>query len=193
MSDTDSAVLPYALPDLSVGNEIGQMKLVHKINSGIFIRKKLYAIIDSDNLEVIKSSGIDSKDLTFDSFKQLLKGESIEIIGTQFKLEWKNLNVNVVKTKIILPGIYSKVKTIYNTPDVNYKFISLPIKYNLIIHPMFPYIEPLIKIRKTIKTKPEIISKESDFFLIFSKFEIILFFVLLFISLLFIYLHYFKI
>lgn len=47
MSDTDSAVLPYALPDHQVGNGIGQMKLVNKINSGIFIRKKLYALIDS--------------------------------------------------------------------------------------------------------------------------------------------------
>jgi hypothetical protein len=32
MSDTDSVVLPKPLPDYLVGNEIGQMKLVHEIN-----------------------------------------------------------------------------------------------------------------------------------------------------------------
>ena len=59
MSDTDSAVLPYPLPDHLVGNELGQMKLEHKVKSGIFIRKKLYALIDDKNNEIIKSSGID--------------------------------------------------------------------------------------------------------------------------------------
>lgn len=41
MSDTDSAVLPHPLPDHLVGSGLGQMKLVHKIKKGIFIKKKI--------------------------------------------------------------------------------------------------------------------------------------------------------
>ena len=195
MSDTDSAVLPYALPDHQVGNGIGQMKLVHKINSGIFIRKKLYALIDSNGNEIIKSSGIDPNKLNYNSFLTLLKGESITISGTRFNVEWKDLNINVIETNSKvrgLSGLSERLKTIYNTPDVNYKVISFPIKYDLIIHPMFPYFESVVNIRKT---KPEIITKESDFFLIFSKLEIIFFFILLFFSFTFIliYIYFFKI
>ena len=40
MSDTDSAVLPYPLPNNLVGKELGQMKLVSNIKHGIFIKKK---------------------------------------------------------------------------------------------------------------------------------------------------------
>jgi hypothetical protein len=42
MSDTDSIVLPYPLPNHLIGNELGQMKLEHIIKQGIFIRKKFY-------------------------------------------------------------------------------------------------------------------------------------------------------
>jgi hypothetical protein len=40
MSDTDSAVLPYSLPNNLVGKELGQIKLVSKIKHGIFIPNK---------------------------------------------------------------------------------------------------------------------------------------------------------
>jgi len=61
MSDTDSVVLPKKLNEQFVGKEIGQMKLEHIIKHGIFIRKKLYAIITDQNKEVIKASGAKSK------------------------------------------------------------------------------------------------------------------------------------
>lgn len=41
MSDTDSVVLTKPLPDYLVGGEIGQLKLVHEIQEGIFIKKIL--------------------------------------------------------------------------------------------------------------------------------------------------------
>ena len=182
MSDTDSAVLPYALPDHLVGSGIGQMKLVHKIKSGIFIKKKIYCIIDYDNHEIIKSSGIDSSKLNYESFIKLLNGGSVWVERNKFNVDWKNLDLTVVNSHILVQGLTTKIKTIFNTTDVNYKVISFPIKYNLIIHPMFPYFEPVVKFRKTVKIKPEIITKESDFFLIFSKFEIILFFLFFFLS-----------
>jgi len=65
MSDTDSVVLPKKLNEQFVGKEIGQMKLEHIIKHGIFIRKKLYAIITDQNKEVIKASGAKSKFLSF--------------------------------------------------------------------------------------------------------------------------------
>ena len=195
MSDTDSAVLPYPLSNHLVGKELGQMKLVHKVKRGVFIRKKLYAIIDDKNNEIIKSSGVDPNSLNYKLFVQLLKGETIVISGTHFNPDWKNLAIKVSETSIRIPGLKGKLKTIYNTPDVNYKFIFFPKKYNIIIHPMFPYTEPVIKFEKTVKIKQEIIKKESDFFLIFSKLEVILFFILLFFSFIFIliYIYLFKI
>ena len=190
MSDTDSAVLPYPLPDHLVGKEIGQMKLVHEIKKGIFIKKKLYCLINTNNQVIIKSSGVESKNLTYESFLRLLKGETIVIKGTNFNVEWKGLNINVVETSTKihgLSGLSGKVKTIHNITDVNYKFISFPIKYNLIIHPMFPYLEPIVEPEKIIK-------KESDFFLIFSKLEIIFFiiFIIMFIIFISLYIFLFK-
>jgi hypothetical protein len=87
MSDTDSAVLPYPLQDHLVGTGLGQMKLENKIKKGIFIRKKLYCIIDSDNQEIIKSSGIDSSHLNYNLFVKLLKGESLTIERTNFNVD----------------------------------------------------------------------------------------------------------
>jgi hypothetical protein len=68
MSDTDSAVLTKPLPSNLVGTDIGQMKLEQEIKQGIFIRKKLYGLINSDNQERIVSSGIDSSKLNYNSF-----------------------------------------------------------------------------------------------------------------------------
>jgi len=63
MSDTDSAVLSKPLPNHLVGGELGQMKLEQQIKQGIFIRKKLYFILNCNNKEIIKASGIDSRKL----------------------------------------------------------------------------------------------------------------------------------
>lgn len=198
MSDTDSAVLSYPLPDHLVGDGLGQMKLVHEIKQGIFIKKKLYCILTKDNKTIIKASGLDSSKLNYNSFEQLLKGESIEIINTNFNVDWKTLNVNVEESKRIVKGLYGKIKTIYNTPDVNFKFISFSVKYNLIIHPLYPMIADqkkdlileLVDPQETISFS----NNDSDVYLLFSKFEIILFIISLFILLIVIitYTFYYK-
>jgi len=126
MSDTDSVVLNYPLPDNLVGNELGQMKLEHEVKEGIFIRKKLYCILNSNNKEIIKASGIDPSKLNYNSFVKLLTGENIEIERTDFNLDWKTLNLNLVNSKITVQGLKGEIKTIYNTPDVNFKLISFP-------------------------------------------------------------------
>jgi hypothetical protein len=84
MSDTDSAVLPYPLPDHLVGKGLGQMKLVSEIKHGLFLRKKFYCILNKNNQEIIKSSGVDASRLNYDSFKKLLNGESLIIERTNF-------------------------------------------------------------------------------------------------------------
>jgi DNA polymerase type B, organellar and viral len=87
MSDTDSVVLTYPLPNHLVGNGLGQMKLEQEVFKGIFLRKKFYCIINSNNQEIIKASGLDSSKLSYDSFKRLLNGESIEIERMSFNVE----------------------------------------------------------------------------------------------------------
>ncbi len=97
MSDTDSVVLTKPLPEYLVGDGLGQMKLEHEIKNGIFIRKNLYYLLNSNNVEIIKSSGIDSSNLNYDIFIKLLNGESIEVPRTNFRVEWKTLNIKVVE------------------------------------------------------------------------------------------------
>jgi len=87
MSDTDSAVLPYPLPVHLVGTRLGQMKLEQVIELGIFIKKKTYYIKNSNNKEVIKSSGVDSSHLNYELFLKLLKGETITIERTNFNVD----------------------------------------------------------------------------------------------------------
>jgi len=134
MSDTDSVVLPKKLNEQFVGKEIGQMKLEHIIKHGIFIRKKLYAIITDQNKEVIKASGAKSKFLSFDNFITLLNGNNVVSERLSFNVIWKELKINIVKTPIILKGLNHQPLTSFNTTDTNFKFISIPKSYPLIIY-----------------------------------------------------------
>ncbi len=121
MSDTDSAVLPYPLPDHLVGDNLGKMRLIYKVNSGIFIKKKLYCILDENNNLIVKSSGIDPSKLNYKLFEQLLLGNSVEVTGTSFNVDWKTLNINVVDSQITIQGLKGEIKTIPNNQDVDFK------------------------------------------------------------------------
>jgi len=181
MSDTDSAVLSKPLPDHLVGKELGQMKLEQEISKGVFIKKKLYYLLNSKGQEIIKASGIDSNKLNYSSFKRLLNGETLVIDRTNFNVEWKTLNINVVSSKIEIQGLKGEVKTIYNTVDVNFKF--------LIVHPLFPLENIVIQDKENT-----ILVKDNDQFILFSNFEIFffLFTTLLFFIFIFIYILIFK-
>jgi hypothetical protein len=189
MSDTDSAVLTKPLPTHLVGDGLGQIKLVSEIKKGIFIKKKLYCILDVNNKEIIKASGIDSSKLDFNSFVVLLNGGSVELERTNFNVEWKTLNVNVTETKITVQGLKGDVKTIYNTRDVNFKFISLPKKYDIIVHPNYPVVIESLQKDKEINLNQNQTEKDSDLFILFSNFEIILFFISLIFLLIFIFIY----
>ena len=176
MSDTDSVVLTKPLPDHLIGKGIGQMKLENVITEGIFIRKKLYCIINSNKQVIIKSSGIDSSKLNYSLFLKLLNGESIEIERTEFKVEWKDLKINVVNSNIIVRGLTESIKTLYNTSDINFKFISYPIKYNIIVHPLYP-INP---IPITSPTENLNTNEKFNWTMRYSVFELITLFIFLF-------------
>lgn len=195
MSDTDSAVLPKPLPGNLVGKGLGQMKLEHELKKGVFIRKKLYSIINSNNQVIVRSSGIDSSKLNWDSFNKLLKGDSVKTERTNFNVEWKTLSINVVESETVVQGLTGKIKTIYNTPDVNFRYISFPVSYNIIIHPRHSILTK-VNINTAKKNKKEIeINGDKDIFFLFSKLEIIFFIVSLFLFSMFIiiYIFYFTI
>ena len=177
MSDTDSAILPKPLPKNLVGAELGQMKLEHKITEGIFIRKKLYTIKNSNNQVIIKASGVDSSHLNYNLFSDLLKGQSVEIERTNFNVEWNKLNINVVTSYIKLQGLQGEIKTIYNTPDSNFKYISFPIKYNLIVHPLYPITHSRIK--QNVESENKIKNNNKNF-VKFSTLEKFIIFIFLF-------------
>jgi len=122
-SDTDSVVLTKPLPFNCIGNELGQMKLEHEIKQGIFIRKKLYAIIDNMGNEIIKSSGVNTSALNFEKFKLLLIGNSIKCTALSFKVIWKDLNIEIVNRPINLQGLKSKFIDIKDHYDINFKQI----------------------------------------------------------------------
>jgi len=133
MSDTDSVVLPYKLPDICIGKDLGQMKLEHQILEGIFIRKKLYALKTLDNKEIIKSSGVKNTSLNYEKFKLLLKGDSVKTNGISFNVIWKELNIDIVNKSIILKGLQHKIIDIKDHYDINFKAIvpyTPPIKNN---------------------------------------------------------------
>jgi len=122
-SDTDSVVLPKQLPINIIGKELGQMKLEHQIDKGIFIRKKLYAIIDHLGNSIIKSSGVKSDTLNFEKFKLLLAGDSVNCIALSFEVIWKDLNINIVNRSINLKGLQGKIIDIKDHYDINFKHI----------------------------------------------------------------------
>lgn len=77
-----------------------------------------------------------------------------------------------------IQGLIGEYRTIYNTPDVNFKYISFPVKYNIIIHPQYPLnnnenlIENNLKLNlSSLKLK----DSEPDIYVLLSKAEIIVF------------------
>ena len=102
------------------------MKLEHTIKEGIFIRKKLYCIVDLKDNVIIKSSGINSKDINYLSFKELYNGKDITTTKDKFNVIWKDLTIKITKEEIKTKGIKYTPKTYFNTYDTNIKSISIP-------------------------------------------------------------------
>ena len=131
-SDTDSVVLTKPLNNIFIGKELGQMKLEHQIEEGIFIRKKLYALKTNINTIFIKSSGVKPSSLNYDNFKDLLRGNSVKCEALSFQVKWKDLDINIVNRSIILQGLNTKLIDINDHYDINFKSIItyIPPPYN---------------------------------------------------------------
>jgi len=156
MSDTDSVILTKPLNPKFIGRELGEMKLVHAIKRGIFIRKKFYYILDSDGKEIIKSSGISPTLLDKNKYTQLLNGKNITAKTSIFRVSWKKLTVTYAPREITSKGLYYPIKTIWNIKDTNFRFIGKPIKYNIIIHPNYPFKIYSIKLQPNLPHKIKI-------------------------------------
>ena len=81
-SNTDSIVtnldLERLLPDL-IGNKLGLLKPEYEINKGYFISNKTYYLNTKDNIEIIKSKGVNSNSLTLEDFELMyLKSQSVK-------------------------------------------------------------------------------------------------------------------
>lgn len=114
-SDTDSIIVDKPISDdLISKTELGLLKLEYKIKRGIFIAPKLYYIESEDN-EIIKSKGINSKLLNYDDFFSLYKDESVKIKTIQnFVRNIKTYTIGISDKNIELRGNFTKRKKIFN-------------------------------------------------------------------------------
>jgi hypothetical protein len=74
-SDTDSIVIDQELPNTLIGNELGQLKLEHIIERGVFLAPKVYGLINDKGESIIKVKGLKEKqisELTLDDLESLL-------------------------------------------------------------------------------------------------------------------------
>lgn len=74
------------------------------------------------------------KNLTFDDFIKLLNGEDVQTKRLSFNVHWETLDVNIVENTISLYGLKGQPKTLFNTIDTNFKAISYPKAYPLIVY-----------------------------------------------------------
>lgn len=72
--DTDSIVTDSVLES---GEEIGQLKLEHKLTSATFVAPKLYSITDDKGKSKVRSKGF--RGLSLEEFRELVEGEEVMI------------------------------------------------------------------------------------------------------------------
>lgn len=89
-SDTDSLVLDCELPSDKVGKELGKFKLEYKVQEGVFISPKVYALLLEDSSEIIKVKGLKdaNKKVSFNDLKSLTHDHEYQnqILDTNIKL-----------------------------------------------------------------------------------------------------------
>ena len=96
-TDTDSVVLQHEIDPKYISENIGDFKLEYKINHGVFLSPKVYAlkVIDSD--DIIKVKGFSQKTIKFsDIFKLQDIDSNLEIPFTYFQkgiIDVKQVNI----------------------------------------------------------------------------------------------------
>lgn len=105
-SNTDSLILRQPLPDDLIGKELGQWKLEHHFKEGVFVKPKLYCYVDVNNNELIrKASGVVAGYLKYQDYVDLAQGKTVTTNKDIFKLNWKDLKIEIVNVETNLKGI----------------------------------------------------------------------------------------
>lgn len=114
--DTDSICIDKPLPPQYVGPELGQFKLEHKFDEGIFISPKVYGGYNPEYTH-IKVKGLKNP-MTYDQLKVLLQKDSILNI-TQEKW-YKNISeghIKIMNEVYTLMATENKRKLVYNNEN----------------------------------------------------------------------------
>jgi DNA polymerase type B, organellar and viral len=102
-SDTDSIIIDKELPERIIGNKLGQLKLEHVIERGVFLAPKVYGFINDKDEKIIKVKGLKSEiteSLTINDLKVLLfKDASREFIQEKW---FKKLFLGELTTKDVI-------------------------------------------------------------------------------------------
>ena len=105
-SNTDSLILREPLPAELIGSELGKWKLEHKFKNGVFVRPKLYCYEDVNTNKLIrKASGVDAGHLTSKDYVNLALGKDVLTHKEVFKVNWKNLKIEIINQEITLKGL----------------------------------------------------------------------------------------
>lgn len=101
-SDTDSLVLEKPLNNIIVGNGLGMWKLEAVIEKGYFIRPKLYAYYTMDGILKKVASGVDSNQLSFSDYEELVNGNSVTTKKLKMSVNWEELEIKTFNQEITL-------------------------------------------------------------------------------------------
>ena len=105
-SNTDSLILREPLDAELIGSELGKWKLEHKFKNGVFVRPKLYCYEDVNTNKLIrKASGVDAGHLTTKDYVNLALGKDVLTHKEVFKVNWKNLKIEIINQEITLKGV----------------------------------------------------------------------------------------
>ena len=117
-SDTDSAVTSTPLPEHMVGDSLGQFKLEHKIQKGVFLCPKVYGLLLEDGTEVIKVKGSTVLP-TFSQLEQMLVNqEALPISQSRWTKNFSTGQVSITDMVYNLMITENKRKFTYNDEGI---------------------------------------------------------------------------
>ena len=114
-TDTDSIVTDVELEPKYVGDEIGKLKLEHKIKEAYFISNKTYCLKTSKNEIIMRTKGFKSKSLHYKDFENLYKGIDVEAVRSESERNFQDGYVNILidKTITMSANSYTKREKLY--------------------------------------------------------------------------------
>lgn len=102
--DTDSIICDKLPPNELINNEIGGLKIEHKIIKGMIVGKKIYYLLcidkNGNTYEVKKAKGIGGKEMNEKDYKDLLEGNVIIKNKLKFYKNLKDVQIKNTEIKI---------------------------------------------------------------------------------------------